>query len=256
MEITRSPRRDLRVEVTRARFEALVRPLVDRAVAIASQVMRDARLSPVAIDDVVLVGGTTRVPLVQRAVADLFGRRPSKRINPDEAVALGAALLAEEIGQGGAPTLLDILPMSVGRAGPGRRFEPIVPARARLPAVHELTLPADLLGSVSVPLFQGESPDAGQNEYLCTAIVEDRALWDGGKATLRLSFDEHAVMAVEATDARTQKPLPVRLDRSRHLDAVLAELGPYAGLEPAAWRPPPTALGKVLGKLFRMFRRG
>ena len=232
LEITRSPRRDLRIEVTRARFEFLVRPLVDRAVAIASDVMSAAGISPADVNDVVLVGGTTRVPLVQQAVANLFQRRPSKRINPDEAVALGAALLADEIGSGGAPTLLDILPMSVGRAVAGRRFEPIVPRRTRLPAVRDLTLPADLLGGVSLPLFQGESPDASRNEYLCTVIVEDRALWDGGRATVRLSFDEHAVMAIEARDARTGKPLPVRLDRSRPLADVLAELGLLPGRSP------------------------
>jgi molecular chaperone DnaK len=256
LELTKNPRRDLRIEVDRARFEALIRPLVERAVAIASDVMSAAGLSPADVNDVVLVGGTTRVPLVQKAVADLFQRRPSKRINPDEAVALGAALLADEIGSGGATTLLDILPMSVGRAVTGRRFEPIVPRRARLPAVREITLPADHLGGVYLPLFQGESPDAARNEYLCTVMVEDRALWDGGRATVRLSFDEHAVMAIEARDARTGKPLPVRLDRSRQLDDVLAELGAFKGTEPAPWRPPPTTMGKVLGKLFKLFRRG
>ncbi len=255
-ELTREPKRHLRVEITRERFEALTRTLVDRSVAIASEVMRGAGISPRDVDDVVLVGGTTRIPAVQQAVADLFQRRPSKRINPDEAVALGAALLADEIGSGGAPTLLDILPMSVGRAVARRRFEPIVTRNSRLPVQKELTLDADVLGSVYVPLFQGESPDVAQSEYLCSVLVEDRSLWNGGRVTVRLSFDEHAVMAVEAVDARTGRALPVKLDRSRPIEDVLRDLGSFEGSEPEPWRPPETRLGKVLGKLFRVFRRG
>jgi molecular chaperone DnaK len=93
-ELTRNPKRNLRVEITAEQFDLLTKPLVDRTLAIAKEVMKTARISPKDIDDVLLVGGTTRVPAVQKSVAQLFQRRPSKRINPDEAVALGAALLA------------------------------------------------------------------------------------------------------------------------------------------------------------------
>jgi molecular chaperone DnaK len=193
-----APRRDLRLTLTRETFDALTRPLVDRTLAIATEVLETRGISPKAVDDVVLVGGTTRTPAVQRAVAELFGRRPSKRINPDEAVAHGAALLADEVGK--TPTLLDILPMSVGRGGPRRRFEPIVERRVRLPARREIILDADVLGTVQVPLFQGESGDVGQCEYLCTVYVEDRALWDRGRVKLALAFDEHCRMSVEARE--------------------------------------------------------
>ena len=110
--------------------------------------MQAAGVAPTAIDDVLLVGGTTRIPAVQQAVAQLFGRRPSKRINPDEAVAIGAALLADEIGSGTAPTLLDILPMSVGRGTAHRKFDAIVPRHTRLPVTRELMVDADVLGTV------------------------------------------------------------------------------------------------------------
>jgi molecular chaperone DnaK len=253
-EFTRDPKRALRVEVTRTRFEELTQSLIKRTVAIASEVMAARSISPRDVDDVLLVGGTTRTPAVQRAVADLFQRRPSKRINPDEAVALGAALLAEEIGSSGAPTLLDILPMSVGYGTAGLRFAPIVPRNSRLPTSREVTLDADLLGSVLMPIFQGESPDVSRNEYLFSAIVEDRSLWEKGRVTLKVSFDEHCVMAVEARDARTGRPLAARLDRSRAVEEILRELGKYDG--PAAvetWRLPESKLGKVFGKLFKLF---
>jgi molecular chaperone DnaK len=252
-ELTREPRRDLRAEVTRAQFEAMTAALVERTLAIASEVMTSIGISPTDVDDVLLVGGTTRIPAVQHAVGELFKRRPSKRINPDEAVAHGAALLAHEIGSSDAPTLLDILPMSVGQGLPDRRFSPIVARYARLPAYREVSLRADVLGSVMLHLFQGESPDLSHDEYLTTAIVEDRRLRDGDRIVLRLSFDEHCVMSVEAREGKTGEPLPVKLDRSRPVTDILRDLGRYDGPKETSWRPPESRLGKVLGRLFKMF---
>jgi molecular chaperone DnaK len=250
-----SPRKALRVEITREAFDAITRTLIDRTLSIASDVMSASGISPTEIDDVLLIGGTTRVPAVQASVHQLFNRRPSKRINADEAVALGAALLADEIGAGTAPTLVDILPMSVGRGIQNRGFEPIVARYTSVPVTRELTLAADVLGSVYVPLFQGESKDVGSNEYLCSLIVEDRSLWDGGRVTIRLSFDEHCVMAIDAVDARTGKALPVKLDRSRPVEDVLRDLGSFEGPVVEKWQLPVTPLGKVLGKLFKLFGR-
>jgi molecular chaperone DnaK len=252
-ELTRDPKRHVRVEVTRDRFEAMARPLVERTLAIAQEVMGSIALAPKDVDDVLLVGGTTRVPAVQEAVAALFGRRPSKRINPDEAVAHGAALLADEIGSADAATLLDILPMSVGQGVHGLRFEPVVARYARLPAQREVRLKADLLGAVTFHLFQGESPDVSKNEYLCTASVEDPSLRDGGRVILRLSFDEHCVMSVDARDARTGRALAVKLDRARSVESILQDLGKYAGPEVETWKLPESRIGRVLGKLFKMF---
>lgn len=254
-EFTRDPKRHLRVEVTREQFEELTAPLVERTLAIGVSVMREAGIVPREIDDVVLVGGATRIPAVQRAVAKLFERRPSKRINPDEAVSLGAALLAHDIGSSDAPTLLDVLPMSVGRGVSGLKFEPMVTRNSRLPAEREVTVDADLLGAASLPIFQGESPDVSKNEYICSAEVEDAALRDGGRVVFRLSFDEHCVMAVDARDARTGRALALTLGRERQIDEILRELGHYEGPEPITWQMPESRLSKVFGKLFRVFRR-
>jgi molecular chaperone DnaK len=248
--------RKLTVEVTRARFEELTLPLVARTVAIATEVLAAAGIGPADVEDVILVGGSTRIPAVQRAVETLFGRRPSKRINPDEAVALGAALLADEIGSGAAPELLDVLPMSVGYGAPGGKFTPIVARNSRLPAESTVTVEADLLGTAMLPIFQGESAEAQSDEYICTALVEDASLRDKGRVTYRLSFDEHCVMAVDARDAKTNRPYAVTLERSRPVDEVLRELGTYAGPKAApSWRPPESSLGRVFGKLFKVFGR-
>ncbi|MGZ6090684.1 MAG: Hsp70 family protein [Polyangiales bacterium] len=253
-ELTRNPKRHLRVELTVAQFDLLTKPLVERTLAIAHEVMKAARISPKDIDDVLLVGGTTRVPAVQRSVAQLFQRRPSKRINPDEAVALGAALLADEIG--GGPTLVDILPMTIGRGTTRRGFQPIVERYTRVPVTKEITVDADILGSVYVPLFQGESRDVAQNEYLCSVIVEDRSLWDGGHVVVRLSFDQHCVMTVDAFHAKTRKPLPLKLDRSRPVQDVLRDLGGVDSLPPPPpAQPPASPLAKAINKLFKLFGR-
>jgi molecular chaperone DnaK len=281
-EFTRDPVRALRVEITRERFDEITANLVLRTVQIATEVMHAQSLAVGEIDDVILVGGSTRVPAVQRAVAKLFERRPSRRINPDEAVALGAALLAAEIGSGSAPTLFDILPMSVGYGTRGQRFAPIVARNERLPVHREVTVDADFLGSVALPLFQGESSDVGRNEYLCSALVDDRALQEGGRVTFRLSFDEHCVMSVDARDARTGRALATKLDRTRGLDDILNDLGKGAdeggdkadekalaaapgtsrvgaaapvSVEPDPWKLPKSPLGKVLGRLFKLFGR-
>jgi len=254
-EFSRNPTRTLRVEVSLRCFEELTASLIQRSLDIAKQVMADVAVSPADIDDVLLVGGTTRIPAVQRAVERLFGRRPSKRINPDEAVAIGASLLADEIGSANAPTLLDILPMSIGHGGAELRFVPLVARYSRLPAKCEVTFDADILGNVTMPLFQGESSDVSRNEYLCSVIVEDRSLWDKGRVTLTLSFDEHCVMMLDARNARTGRPLPTRLDRTRPVEDILRELGraEESSPESRALRMPQTLLGKALGKLYRVF---
>jgi molecular chaperone DnaK len=254
VELARDPKRDAHVEVTREQFDRMTSPLIERTLAIAREVMTSVAMTPKDIDDVLLVGGTTRLPAVQQAVERLFGRRPSKRINPDEAVAHGAALLAHEIGSADAATLLDILPMSVGQATQGLGFSPIVSRYTRLPAQREVRLTADLLGSVVLHLFQGEMPDVRRNEYLCSATVDDPSLRDGGRIVVRLSFDDHCVMSVEARETRTGRPLPVKLNRSRNVDDILRELGDFSGQAVVeSWKLPESRIGKVLGRLFRVF---
>lgn len=255
-QFVRDPSRDLALEITRETFDELTRPLIERTTAIALEVMSFQGIVPREIDEVVLVGGTTRLPSVQQAVAALFGRKPSKRINPDEAVALGAALIADELGSPNGSTLVDVLPMSIGRATSGCRFEPLVARNARLPTERTLMVQADSLGAVTIPLFQGEHLDAKENEYLCSIIIEDESLWNRGQVSVRLSFDEHCMMVIDARDARTGRPLHVELDRKQPVDEVLRDLGLYDGPQaPPAWQLPESRIGGVFSKLWKLMGR-
>jgi molecular chaperone DnaK (HSP70) len=146
--------------------------------------------------------------------------------------------------------------MSVGRGVSDQRFDPIVARNTRLPVEREITLAADLLGTVTMPIFQGESPNVSDNEYLCSAVVEEPILRDGAKVVLRLTFDEHCVMAVDAREARSGRPLPLKIDRTRPLDEILTELGKYDGPPPPVkWQPPESRLSRAFGKLFKLFGR-
>ena len=146
--------------------------------------------------------------------------------------------------------------MSVGYGAAGLRFVPIVARNSRLPAEREITMKADLLGTVSMPILQGESEDVSRSEYLCSALIEDSSLRDDGRVILRLSFDEHCVMAVDARDARTGRALGTVLDRSRPLEDILRELGKYDGpVQQVTWQMPESRLTKVFGKLFKLFGR-
>jgi molecular chaperone DnaK len=251
VDFTQEPPRNLRLTLTREQFSTITAELVERAVDIAKDVVSKAGLTPEVIDDVVLVGGTTRISAVQEAVTLLFGKRPSKRINPDEAVALGAAQLGA--GLNAEFALRDILPMSISRGLHGPKIDVIVPRYTRLPSETELVVSADFLGGISVPLFQGDAAELEHNEYLCTVVVENKRLWDGGEVKLNIAFDEHCVMAVEATQARTGRALPLRLDRSRHLIDVLKELGVPTN-EDGSLPPPALPKGGVFERLGRLFR--
>ncbi|MCB9603567.1 MAG: Hsp70 family protein, partial [Sandaracinus sp.] len=221
-DMTTEPRRDLRVRVTRAELEQLVEPWIRRSVEVARDVLRLANLTPKDIDDVILVGGSTRVPAVRHAVESLFGRRASRRINPDEAVALGAALLTSELDDDTTPALRDVLPMTLFHTDGTGKSSPLVERNTAVPVTIRRALRADSLGVSQMPLFQGDSGDPAQDEYLGTVVVKTPT--PNEALELVLSFDGHGVMTIEAfgPDARTRD---VDLDRSRPWKDVLAEAG-------------------------------
>jgi molecular chaperone DnaK len=241
------PRRDLRVRVTRTELEQLIAPWVARSVEVARDVLRLANLKPSEVDDVLLVGGSTRVPAVRQAVADLFGRRPSRRINPDEAVALGAALLAGELGDDRVHALRDVLPMTIFHASGSGRYEPLVHRNSRVPLDVKQRLACDPLGVAQLPLFQGDSGDPANDEYLGTVVVTTPT--PGEAVDLSLSFDGHGVMTIEAVSADTGRTVAVELDRARPWSQVLAELGLRRDTPEA--KPKPTSkVGAFFGRLF------
>ena len=121
--------------ITRAEFEALIRPIVDRTLEPCRQALADAGLEPSQIDEVVLVGGSTRIPLVRRLVGELFGRTPHSELNPDEVVALGAAVQADILVTGNREMLLlDVTPLSLGIETMGGVMSKIILRNSTIPA--------------------------------------------------------------------------------------------------------------------------
>ncbi len=148
-----------RRQVTRTEFEALIQPLVDRTMAPVRQALADAGLLPKDIDEAVLVGGSTRIPLVRRTVSDLFGRTPHSDLNPDEVVALGAAVQADILISGRREMLLlDVTPLSLGIETMGGVVSKIILRNSTIPATGRemFTTGVDNQTAVDVHVLQGE----------------------------------------------------------------------------------------------------
>src|SRR5258707_1855354 len=146
-------------EFTRGAFDALIRPIVDRTIVPLKQALADAQLKPADIDEVVLVGGTTRTPLIRRTVQEFFGRKPHIELNPDEVVALGAAVQANILDRGvKTMLLLDVTPLSLGIKTYGGAVAKIIPRNSTIPAsAQELyTTGVDNQTGIDIPVLQGE----------------------------------------------------------------------------------------------------
>src|SRR3954471_24010448 len=145
--------------VTRAEFEALITPLIDRSIARARSAMKDAELRADQIDEVVLVGGSTRIPYVRRRVGEFFGRTPHTELNPDEVVALGAALQADILTGGRRHMLLlDVVPLSLGIETLGGVVDKVIHRNTTVPAraTTRYTNPADGQTAILLSIYQGE----------------------------------------------------------------------------------------------------
>lgn len=247
--------RDLRASLTREQVDEMTEDLIYRMLDITGAVFQAAKLTIDEIDDILLVGGMTRAPAVHMRVQDFFRKRPSRRVNPDEAVAIGAALLAEELDTGGHLTLVDVVPLSVGIAGPGRVLKRLILANTKVPVERSLVIKTsrDNQRTISLPLFQGERADAIRNEYLGTALITDVPPGPAGSQAfeLKIALDQHCVLSVRAWQSRSKVEVPVRLDQERSFQDIINELGPYQGPETTEQRPQrkPSALAKIFSKL-------
>jgi len=154
--------------VSREVLEELCRPLVARTLQVCDEVLARARLDHAGIDQILLVGAQTRMPLVWRMIQEHFGKEPLKGVHPDESVALGAALLAESLDKLDAVVLIDVLPMSIGVGVPGSAFRRILEAGTPLPASRTFGLFTfqDNQQEMVLPVFQGEGANTDDNEFL------------------------------------------------------------------------------------------
>jgi molecular chaperone DnaK len=167
------------------------------------------------VDDILLVGGQSRMPLVSRRIREVFGKDPTKGIHPDEAVAIGAAVLAESESRIDSVVLIDVLPIGIGVGLPGGRMAPVLPRNTRLPArkTYEIATVKDDQAELDLAVFQGDSQKVSECEYLGTVRLSD--LPPGPKGSVRFEVEFtlglEGILAVDATNLATQEQTKVQL---------------------------------------------
>src|SRR5881409_3728474 len=212
----------LNLELTRARFEALVDDLLQRSVGPCKQALQDAGVKPSDIDEVVLVGGTTRIPKVQQIVRELFGREPHKGVNPDEVVAVGAAVQAGVLGgEVKDVLLLDVTPLSLGIETLGGVFTRLIERNTTIPTRKSeiFSTAADNQTSVEIHVLQGERPMARDNRTLGKFHLVGIPPAPRGIPQIEVTFDIDAngIVNVSAKDLGTGKEQKITITSSSGL---------------------------------------
>jgi len=212
----------LQMTIQRADFERLIDPLIDRLKGPVQSALSDANLKPGDVDEVVLVGGSTRVPKVHQFVKDFFGKEPHKGVNPDEVVAIGAAIQGGIIGGDVKDVvLLDVTPLSLGIETEGGVFTKLVERNTTIPATKKeiFSTAADNQTAVTVRVFQGERAMAADNRLLGQFNLEGIPPAPRGVPQIEVSFDidVNGILNVSAKDLGTGKEQTVRIEQSSGL---------------------------------------
>ena len=220
--------RHLNISLTRAKYETLIEKLVNRTIQPCEKAIKDAGLKPAEIDEVILVGGSTRIPMVQKIVNDIFGKEPNKGVNPDEVVAIGAAI------QGGVMAgdvddilLLDVTPLSLGIETLGGVSTPLIESNSTIPAKKSqiFSTAADSQPSVEIHVLQGERSMAVDNKSLGRFHLDGIPPAPRGTPQIEVTFDIDAngILNVSASDKATGKEQSIRIEASSGLSDDVIE---------------------------------
>ena len=209
-------------KITRAKLESLVEDLVDRSISPLETALKDANLSKDKIDDILLVGGQTRMPLVQKKVQDFFGKEPRKDLNPDEAVAIGAAIQGSVLsGDTKDVLLLDVTPLTLGIETLGGVATPLIEKNTTIPTQKSqvFSTAEDNQTAVTVHVIQGERKQAAQNKSLGQFNLTDIPPAARGMPQIEVSFDLDAngILNVSAKDKNSGKEQSIVIKASSGL---------------------------------------
>jgi len=212
----------LNINITRAKFENLCMDLFEKTLGPVEQALKDAKLTPNQIDEVILVGGSTRIPKIQELVRNYFGKEPSKNVNPDEVVAIGAAIQGGVIsGDVQDVLLLDVTPLTLGIETLGGVMTPMINANTTIPTRKSeiFSTAADSQTSVEIHVLQGERPMARDNRSLGRFHLDGIPPAPRGVPQIEVTFDidVNGILSVTAKDKATNKEQNIRIEASSGL---------------------------------------
>ena len=199
---------ELEVNLTKEKFNELIHPLVQRTIDSCRRALSDAKLTAKQIDEVIMVGGSTRVPLVKESVGAYFGKKVNDTVNPDEVVALGAAIQADILAGNNKDTLLlDITPLSLGIETAGELMDVLIPRNSKIPssAAREYTTQADGQSGMRITVYQGERDIVSDNRKLAEFNLTGIPAMPAAMAKVQVSFliNADGILTVKAKELRS-----------------------------------------------------
>ena len=220
---------DLRTTVTRAEVEAVCGELIDRTIQAVQDVLLDAKLRPGQVDDIILVGGMSRMPLVREKLKAVFKKPPQASVNADEAVALGAALYSGTVDKVSSLVLIDVVPMTIGLGRPGGAFHRLIERNTPLPATKSFGISTQKADEteLEVMVFQGEDSNVAGNEFLGAVTISGLPKGPAGsvKVAITLGLDAECVLRVEAREFRTRQVVRSTLATRYTSEEIAQRLG-------------------------------